>query len=176
MKKTVFILLILVITLFCGCSGTTEQISTTAPTTENINTIEEATEPPTEEGTEAEEIFDTYSESNDTPESNTSEMVDYIVLKAKEDAKTATDEDIQKAVDWLKNNTTKYFSGNENMENTMYYGELLEYKFKGTDNKYERAGWQAFKTVKYVYRGIDSIFDDVTHNNLLELKKLVEDL
>lgn len=186
MKKTVFILSILVITLFCGCSHTTtEQISTTTPTTENINvvieettveTIEETTEPPTEEETEAEEVFDTSSESNDIPDPNTTEMVDYLSLKAKEDAKTATDEDIQEAVNWLKDNTTNYFSGNENMEKTMYYGELLEYKYEDTDNKYEKAGWQAFKTVKYVYRGLDSVLDDVTHNNLLKLKELVEDL
>ena len=108
------------------------------------------------------------------PEHNTSEYVDYLALKAKEDAKTATDEDIQNAIDWLKNNQSDFFSGNENMENTMYYGELLEYKYKDTGDELEKIGWQAFKTVKYVYRGAESVLDDTTHDNLTELKEMLD--
>lgn len=108
------------------------------------------------------------------PEHNTSSYVDFLVLKAKEDAETATDEDIAEALQWLIDNTENYFSGNENMEKTMYYGELLEYKYKDTGDDLEKIGWQAFKTVKYVYRGVESVLDDVTHDNLMELKEMLE--
>lgn len=108
-------------------------------------------------------------------EHNTSEYVDYLASKAKSDAETATDGEIQEAISWLKDNTENYFSGNENMENTMYYGELLEYKYKDTGNDLEKIGWQAFKTVKYVYRGVESVTDTSTHDNLMKLKEMLED-
>ena len=110
------------------------------------------------------------------PEHGTSAYVDYLAFKAKDDAETASNEQLQEAVDWLKNNTAAYFSTEENMEKTMYYGQLLEYKYKGTENEYEKIGWQAFKTVKYVYRGAESVSDDVTQNNLLELQEMAENL
>lgn len=134
-----------------------------------IETTEKPTEPVTEEITE--EMTEL---ATSEPEHNTSDYVDYIARKAKEDAETADDEDIQEALEWLKNNTENYFKGNENMENTMYYGELLEYKYKDTGDDLEKIGWQAFKTVKYVYRGAETVLDDSTHNNLMELKEMLE--
>lgn len=118
----------------------------------------------------------TTSNEDSEPEHGTSAYIDYIAAKAKEDATIATDEQLQEAVNWLKNNTTNYFSGEENMELTMYYGELLEYKYKDTGNAYEQVGWQAFKTVKYVYRGAESVLDQTTHDNLTELQDMVETL
>lgn len=140
--------------------------------------LPEATDP-VEEGSvdeSSEEIERTESVSNSDPEPNSSEMVDAIYIRAKEDAVSATADELQEAVDFLKNNTQSYFSGNENMENTMYYGSLLECYYKDTGNEYEKAGFQAMKTVKYVYRGIDSVLDKETHNNLLELQEMVEAL
>lgn len=106
-------------------------------------------------------------------EHGTSQYVDYIYYKAKEDAKTATDEDLQNALTWLKNNSENYFLNQEYMESTMYYGELLEMKYKDTGNEYEKLGWQAYKTIKYVYRGAESIQDETTQKNLSELKDMV---
>lgn len=114
----------------------------------------------------------TAAELVEPEEHGTSEYVDYIYYKAREDAKTATDEQLQEAVDWLKNNTKEYFSGPENMEKTMYYGQLLEHKYKKTGNQYEKIGWQAFKTVKYVYRGVEDVLDEVTYENYLELEAM----
>ena len=113
---------------------------------------------------------------DEKPNPNTNEMVDYLAAKARNDSQTATDEEIQEAIDWLKNNIDSYFSDNDSMEKAMYYGELLEYKYKDTNNKYEKAGWQAFKTIKYVYRGVEAVSDETTQNNLEELKELVQTL
>lgn len=113
---------------------------------------------------------------DEKPDPNTNEMVDYLATKARNNSQTATDEDIQEAIDWLKNNIDSYFIDNDSMEKTMYYGKLLEYKHKDTGNKYEKAGYQAFKTIKYVYRGAEAVSDKTTQNNLEELKELVQDL
>lgn len=145
-----------------GTSDTNENLANTESPTVNSTVI------PTEES-------ESVSENNE-PEHGTSAYVDYIAEKAKADALTATDDQLQEAVDWLKNNTTNYFSGNENMELTMYYGELLQYKYKDTGNIYEQVGWQAFKTVKYVYREAESVLDQVTHDNLIELQNMVRNL
>lgn len=140
-----------------------------------VKKTEADTVPKTKPETEKQEATETQSYEN-LPDPNTSEMVDYIASKARESAESATTEQLQEAVDFLKNNTKSYFSGNENMENTMYYGCLLEYYYSGTNNEYERIGFQAFKTVKYVYRGIDSVFDEVTYNNVLKLQEMAENL
>lgn len=117
----------------------------------------------------------TESSVSKNPEFGTSAKVDEIALKAKEDAETATDEELQEALTWLQENTTSYFQGSDNMEKTMYYGALLDYKYKDIGNAYEKIGWQAFKTVKYVYRGEETVMDDNTHGNLLELKEMLEE-
>ena len=55
----------------------------------------------------------------------------------------------------------------------MYNGELLERKYKGSGNSFEKIGWQAYKTVKYVYRGAESVDDQATIDNYSELKDLL---
>lgn len=115
----------------------------------------------------------TTSTLTEPSEHGTSQYVDYIYYKAKEDAATATDEDLQVALTWLKENTENYFSNQEYMELTMYYGELLEMKYKGTNNEYEKLGWQAYKTIKFVYREVENVSDEVTQDNLNELKEMV---
>lgn len=158
--------------LFVLFSAAVLLVSSTGCSVTNIDTSSTTDQPTTATAT----IEATAPTENSEPEHGTSAYVDYIAAKAKEDAITATDEQLQEAVDWLKNNTSNYFSGEENMEKTMYYGELLEYKYKGSGNDYEKVGWQAFKTIKYVYRGVESVLDQVTHDNLMELQDMVEAL
>lgn len=122
-------------------------------------TTEKVTEPPTEK-----------------PSPNTSEAVDYIAKKAKADSATASNDDIHGAVFWLKENVDNIFDNNENMEKAMYYGELLEYRYKGTNDPYEKIGWQAFKTIKYVYRDFESVTDNVTQDNLQKLRGLLKSI
>lgn len=125
------------------------------------------------ENREEEPVSVTTSTITEPSEHGTSQYVDYIYYKAKEDAVTATDEDLQAALTWLKENTENYFSSQEYMELTMYYGELLEMKYKGTNNEYEKLGWQAYKTIKFVYREVESVSDEATQDNLNELKEMV---
>ena len=125
------------------------------------------------ENREEEPVSVTTSTLTEPSEHGTSQYVDYIYYKAKEDAVTATDEDLQAAFTWLKENTENYFSSQEYMELTMYYGELLEMKYKGTNNEYEKLGWQAYKTIKFVYREVESVSDEATQDNLNELKEMV---
>ena len=181
----------IIVTIFCSLismtacdtveveSGSSSVVETTAiitTTTTTTTAITTTTAVETTNTTESKAENNAQNGELEEPEHGTSAYVDYIAMKAKQDAATATNEDLQIAVDWLKDNTTAYFSGKENMEKTMYYGQLLEYKFKDTNNEYEKIGWQAFKTVKYVYRGVESVLDDVTHDNLLELQEMAENL
>lgn len=106
-------------------------------------------------------------------EHGTTNYVDYLYFKAKEDALHATDEELQAALDWLKENVNDIFSSQLNMELAMYKGQLLEHKFRKTKTIHEKIGWQAYKTVKYVYRGVDGKDDEVTINNYDELKYLL---
>ena len=75
--------------------------------------------------------------------------------------------------DWLKDNVDNIFDSQENMELAMYNGELLERKYKDSGNAFEKIGWQAYKTVKYVYRGAESVDDQATVDNYTELKALL---
>lgn len=182
-KKYFAILSIVVIcsTAFVGCSSTTSDLSETIAETSEYSDVE----PPKDYYSDTESSYDvsnhessddTSSNSNSEPKPNTNEMVDYISKKAKADSGNATDEDVQKAINWLKNNKYSYFSGNDNMEKTMYYGFFLEDVYSGTGNDYEKLGFQAYKTVKYVYRGYESIQDESTQNNLEKLRNMVDAL
>lgn len=106
-------------------------------------------------------------------EHGTSAYVDYLFYKAKADSETATEEDLQSALDWLKNNVDNIFDNQESMELAMYNGEPLERKYKDSGNSFEKIGWQAYKTVKYVYRGAESVDDQATIDNYSELKDLL---
>lgn len=118
-------------------------------------------------------VITTEKELIEPEEHNSSAYVDYLALKAKEDSATASDESIQEAIQWITNNIDSIFKDNESMEKAIYYGELIEYKYKGVDEKYEKIGWQTFKTVKYVYRGVEGVEDEVTVNNYNELKSML---
>ena len=115
----------------------------------------------------------TMSELTEPSEHGTTDYMDYLCFKAKADAKEVTDEELQAALDWLKEYVDNIFSSQESMEIAMYNGELLEYKYKKTGNAFEKIGWQAFKTVKYVYRGAETESDQATVDNYAELKKLL---
>ena len=123
-------------------------------------------------------LVDSY-ELVEPEEHGTSEYVDYLSLKAKLDAPSASDEDLQYAFSWLKLKVTTgdMFSSQEIMERAMYNGELLDWHYsdaEGEEKNYAKIGWQAFKTVKYVYRGIDSAGDDETVRSLKKLTDLLD--
>lgn len=111
------------------------------------------------------------------PEANTSEMVDSIVNKAKADADGQLDLDTCKeALSYLKDNYPDYFTDNETMEKVMYYGAFLEYSFdgKGINDTCATLGQDALQSVKYVYRGADSVEDQATQSNLEQVKESLD--
>lgn len=163
MKKSIFFLIVislLSLTLI-SCGNANEQNAELPPTSQPSAIAETTADP---------------QQISEEPEHGTSAYIDYLMSKAKATADTATNEELQEAVDWLRNNPHDYFSGLDNMEKTMYYGRLLECKYMNTGNQFEKAGWQAQKTVKYVYRGAESITDEATHNNLLKLQEMAAEL
>ena len=87
---------------------------------------------------------------------NTSEAVDYVAMKAKEDAKTVTDEQIKTARDYIVSNLTNLTKDNDTMEHVMYYGKLLEYACKENNEILSNIGTDAQQAVKYQYRGYNT--------------------
>ena len=174
MKRTVLLLLtamLLSLTL-TACGNDKEQNAETTQVPQPSATVEVSKEP----ATAAEEEQSADLAPTAEPEHGTTAYLEYLMAKAKAAASTATKEDLQEAVDWLRDNPQGYFNGLDNMEKTLYYGRLLECKYMQTGNQFEKIGWQAQKTVKYVYRGAESITDEVTHNNLLKLQEMAAEL
>lgn len=106
----------------------------------------------------------------------TTEYAEYIFYKAVNDSLNVTDEQLQEAVAFIKANTNSYFTTQENMEKTMYYGKLIAYKYRNSGNDYEKTGNQAYRTVEYVYRGIDKTTDETTLKNLKKLQDMADEL
>lgn len=105
-------------------------------------------------------------------EPNTSAMVDAIILQAKADAETATDEDLQAAFTFIKDTYPDFFTDNEVMEKVMYYGSLLEYAYRDTEETtMAELGMDAVQTVKYVYRGAETVEDEATKLNLEQVNE-----
>lgn len=153
MKRiSAIIMAIGICTLFSGCSIGNSQLESSTVSSVATTAATVLTEP---------------------EEHGTSAYVDYLYYKAKADAAEAADKEINAAANWLKENIDVIFDSQENMELTMYYGELLEHKYKDSGNNYEKIGWQAYKTVKYVYRGAETTSDQSTIDNYAELKNLL---
>lgn len=105
-----------------------------------------------------------------TAEPNTSEMVDAIAREARAEAESGIDTNRRdEAVDFIVQNYPDYFSNNEVMEQTMYYGYLLEYAYQDSDRDYANIGQDAEQVVKYVYRGAETVEDDATQENLRQI-------
>lgn len=107
-------------------------------------------------------------------ERNTSEMVNALIYLARDNAEIASDADLEAAINFINDNYPDYFSDNDSMEKTIYYGSLIEYKNKGIDEDMQALGFYAATSVKYVYRNIDTIDADDTKYHLGRLKNKLD--
>lgn len=107
---------------------------------------------------------------------NTSAQADSIARKARDAANSATDEDISTAYAYIKANYTDCFKDDTTMEQMMYYGWLLEYKYEGDTEKqdYYTLGQNAEQLAKYVYRGSDTADSDSTKANIEQVVKSID--
>lgn len=120
--------------------------------------------------------------SYDDFEPNTSPMVDYILIQAKNDAENVTEEDadakLEEALNYLSEHMDNFYESNDVMEKSMYYGEYVYRYIQKSSNTsnisqltpsekiiYD-AGYNTVKAIKYVYRGAESIEDEATQNAL----------
>lgn len=118
-------------------------------------------------------------DSGEIPESNTSAMVDYIASEAKKSAnQSASKEKRDEALDFISSNYPNYFTNNEIMEKSMYYGYYLEYAYSknGSSNTYANLGMDVYQAVKYVYRNTETIEDTHVQENLLQIKESLSSL
>lgn len=107
----------------------------------------------------AQDIAYAFQDELDHDIENTDAMVEAIYTRAKEDAKSITPELTDQALAYLAVNfTTDPFGGNLVMESCMYFGALLDYAYDDSDTRSE-VGWDAFKSIKYVYRGMETEID-----------------
>lgn len=108
---------------------------------------------------------------------NTSAMVDKIALQARDDAKSIDSAKTDEAISYIRDNYPDYFTDNATMEKAMYYGYLLEYAYKKTDNKnYTDLGMDTYQAIKYVYRGAETVEDTATQENLKQIEDTLNKL
>ncbi len=140
-----------------GCSSGNEE----AVSSESI--IKETTLPETTSETETETTMK-------KPKLTKEEKVQQIFDDADAAAETATEEDLNDAVKWFKNNIEYILNNNPKMEEALYYGRLLRVKNLDTGNTYEKIGIYALDTVKPVYLGDALKKDETTSENLSQLR------
>ena len=116
------------------------------------------------------------TKKEETNTENTSAKADSIARKARDTANSATDEDISTAYEYIKANYTNCFKDSTTMEQMMYYGWLLEYKYEGDTEKqdYYTLGQNAEQLAKYVYRGSDTADSDSTKANIEQVGKSID--
>lgn len=106
---------------------------------------------------------------------NTSDMVDKIALQARDDAKTINDDLTNEAITYIRDTYPNYFTDNETMEKTMYYGYLLDYAYDDSDPR-SSLGTDTYQVVKYVYRGTEAVEDAPTQENLRQIEESLNEL
>ncbi len=158
-KNYIFVIVMALCLVLSGCGGNKESAEST----------DDKKQTTTEEAKKEEAV-----------EPNTSEMVDNIIKKAKEDAKTATLEQRQEALEFVKNNIDDCTKDNETMENMMHYGALLEYAYNDDENPEIKntiisgVGMDAVQAVKYLYRGYSEDEETASKENISQVKEGLE--
>lgn len=180
-KKLIITTLVFLL-LFAVTSGKSNTSTSTKATTNNNAEEVIKKESDTKQG-ESKEASKSVKENKDkfsiSSEQNTNAAVDELILRGKSDSKNATDEDIKTAIKFINDHYNNYWTDNETMHKTMYYGSLLEYakrdeakeNQKGIDFIIYNLGVDSEQVVKYVYRKADKIEDAATQSNLEQIKK-----
>jgi hypothetical protein len=60
------------------------------------------------------------------------------------------------------------------MEQAIYNGTLVEYFYYVTDRVRSDIGADTVQAVKYVYRGVETVLDDATQENIRQIKEGIE--
>lgn len=110
-----------------------------------------------------------------TAEKNSTAMVDQIASTAKEYADTLSDEQANEIIGIIREADHKFYNGPDEMEKFMWYGYLLDYKYDDSDPRSE-LGTDLCQAIKYVYRNVESVLDDSTHENLLQVDESLEQI
>lgn len=105
-----------------------------------------------------------------TAEKNSSEMVEQIARTAKSNIDKFSDANADDIIEIIRKAEHNFFTSTDEMEKFMWYGFLLDYKYDDSDPRSE-LGTDLTQAIKYVYRFIDSIYDDATQENLRQIDK-----
>ena len=140
----------------------------------SVSTIEESASDEEESGIspgdydDALEFLEAYTEGI---EENSSSMVDEIAHAAEKEANYSGAKLKDEALEYISENYPDYFTNNNVMETTMFYGYYLEYVYadEGSDNTYANLGMDTYQVVKYVYRGTETVDDDNVQANLEQI-------
>lgn len=109
------------------------------------------------------------------PEPNTTAKVDQIIATAKADASGQYGASIAEgAFAWIVTTVPEWYDGNEIMEQAIYNGAIVEYYYTGRDDVRASVGMDTVQAVKYVYRGVETVLDDATQENIRQIKKGIE--
>lgn len=111
-----------------------------------------------------------------SPEPNTTQMVDKLIKDGKSAATKASKDDTAIALEYIKTHINNLFESNDVMEQTIYYGSLLEYYYAIDNDPYKgfisvegEIGMDAVQAVKYVYRNVESPEDTATIENINQI-------
>lgn len=111
-----------------------------------------------------------------SPEPNTTQMVDKLIKDGKSAAAKASKDDTAIALEYIKTHINNLFESNDVMEQTIYYGSLLEYYYAIDNDPYKgfisvegEIGMDAVQAVKYVYRNVESPEDTATIENINQI-------
>lgn len=103
------------------------------------------------------------------------DKVDSIIMQAREDAKTATTEQLEEAYAYIygmmADDYHKLYADDATMEQAMYYGALMEYGLKESIPTLSDVGMDTVQAIKYVYRGVETIEHNSTVSNLEQIIK-----
>lgn len=179
MKKGKIVLLVVVAFLCIGVisgvihnlTGNTPESSSKKETQSDTNENGAETEPETSK----EVLTDFLTCPVFSSEQNTSAMVDEIASIAKDNASNLTDEQAMEIIKIIREAEHNFYNGPEEMEKFMWYGYLLDYKYEDSDPR-SALGTDLCQAIKYVYRGAETVLDDSTHENLLQIDKDLENI
>lgn len=122
--------------------------------------------------------------AKDAPEHNTEEMLEYLAKESREVMRNGVklhvlEENREKAINFIKENYPNYFTDNETLEKTIYYGYYLKNADtldKDTTTLYRNIGKSVENALKGVYLNTDTAQSDTVQENLKQLGNYLNQL
>lgn len=114
--------------------------------------------------------------TSDDVATDTVQTVENLVSQAREDAQNLTEEQLNEAVTYIKENAAGILADNAVAEQIIYYGTLLQYGCETTNEKAAELGAKAAEAAQNIYKNAGSLDFATAQKYIDTVKEVIQSM